>query len=79
MSFNEINAVENFVISLTPWPLSQVERGVQCLGTCSDTAHSPFSSPFGVVGRGKKPLGEAGRGKIFGRGKIARSGKKSQL
>lgn len=64
MSFNEINAVENFVISLTPWPLSQVERGVQGLGTCSDTAHSPLSSP--IWGRS-------------GGGKIARRGKKSQL
>jgi len=63
MSFNEINAVENFVISLTPWPLSQVERGVQCLGNRSETAYSPFSSPLGEVGRGK----------------ISGSGKKSQL
>lgn len=63
MSFNEINAVENFVVSLTPWPLSQVERGVQCLGTCSDTAHSPFSSPSGEAGWGlSSPSGEAGRG-----------------
>lgn len=54
MSFNEINAVENFVISLTPWPLSQVEMGVQGHGTCSDTAHSPLSSPLGEAGRGKK-------------------------
>ncbi len=63
MSFNEINAVENFVISLTPWPLSQVERGVQRLGNRFISTHTPFSSP----------LGEVGRGKISGRGK------KSQL
>ena len=50
MSFNEINAVE---FTLTPWPLSQVERGVQGIGTRSDTAYSPLSSPLGEAGRGK--------------------------
>lgn len=49
MSFNEINAVE-FI--LTPWPLSQVERGVQRLGNRSETTHSIFSSPLGEAGEG---------------------------
>ena len=45
MSFNEINAVENF-IALTPWPLSQMERGDNGLLKRHNTMLSVVSSPF---------------------------------
>lgn len=47
MSFNEINAVENFV-ALTPWPLSPVERGDSGLVKLFPYALSVDTSPLKI-------------------------------